>query len=230
MSPDNKIPQAIVQLLNSKAVVKQDVYASTHRYFEILKDVLKEVVEIYNPKVQPNDQRLELAYTDKGEFVVQLKVAGDVLVFHMHTNAFVFDRDHEVWKSEYVTNNLTNAYCGVINIYNFLHDSFRYNRLNDLGYLIARVFINKDGHYFVEGKRQKGTGINHFGTSVMNEENWKQIVETAVLYALEFDLLVPPYDDMKIISLMQMTDEMLNSRMRTGKRLGFIYNSDDVKQ
>lgn len=230
MSPDNKIPQAIVQLLNSKAVVKQDVYASTHRYFEMLKDVLKEVVEIYNPKVQPNDQRLELAYTDKGEFVVQLKVAGDVLVFHMHTNAFVFDRDHEVWKSEYVTNNLTNAYCGVINIYNFLHDSFRYNRLNDLGYLIARVFINKDGHYFVEGKRQKGTGINHFGTSVMNEENWKQIVETAVLYALEFDLLVPPYDDMKIISLMQMTDEMLNSRMRTGKRLGFIYNSDDVKQ
>nr|WP_321408870.1 hypothetical protein [uncultured Carboxylicivirga sp.] len=230
MNPDNKIPQAIVQLLNSKAVVKQDVYASTHRYFEMLKDVLKEVVEIYNPQVQPNDQRLELAYTDKGEFVVQLKVAGDVLVFHMHTNAFVFDRDHEVWKSEYVTNNLTNAYCGVINIYNFLHDSFRYNRLNDLGYLIARVFINKDGHYFVEGKRQKGTGINHFGTSVMNEENWKQIVETAVLYALEFDLLVPPYDDMKIISLMQMTDEMLNSRMRTGKRLGFIYNSDDVKQ
>nr|WP_321451170.1 hypothetical protein [uncultured Carboxylicivirga sp.] len=230
MTSKNEIPKTIVQLLNTKAVVKQNVFVSTHKYFEVLKQVLKEVVEVYNPQIEEQNQRLDLNYTDKGEFVAQLKVAGDVLVFHMHTNAFVFDRDHEVWKSEYVKADLTNAYCGVINIYNFLHDSFRYNRLNDLGYLIARVFINKDGHYFVEGKRQRGTGINNFGTSELNENSWKQIVETAVLYALEFDLLVPPYDDMKIISMMQMNDEMLNSQVRTGKRLGFIYNADDVKQ
>ncbi len=230
MSQKNKVSQSIVQLLNTKAAVKQDVFTSTHRYFELLKDVLKKAVDIYNPKINPKDQRLELNYADKGEFVVQLKVAGDVLVFQMHTNAFVFDRDHEVWKSEYVKSDVTNSFCGVINIYNFLHDSFRYNRLNDLGYLIARIFVNKDGHYFVEGKRQRGTGINHFGTSVLNKDNWLKIVETAVLYALEFDLLVPPYDDMKIISMMQMNDEILNSQMRTGKRLGFIYKSDDVKQ
>jgi len=230
MNPKNIVSQAIVQLLNTKAVVKQNVFASTRHYFAMLKDVLHDVVDTYNPQIQPNDQRIELMFQDKGEFVAQLKVAGDVLVFHMHTNTFEFDRDHEVWKNEYVKSDLTNSYCGVINIYNFLHDSFRYNRLNDLGYLIARVFINKDGHYFAEGKRQKGTGINHFGTSVMTEAKWKQIVETAVLYSLEFDLLVPPYDDMKIISMMQMSDEMLNSQMRTGKRLGFIYNSDDVKQ
>ena len=230
MNPKNIVSQAIVQLLNTKAVIKQDVFTSTRNYFAMLKDVLHDVVDTYNPQIQPNDQRIELMFQDKGEFVAQLKVAGDVLVFHMHTNTFEFDRDHEVWKNEYVKSDLTNTYCGVINIYNFLHDSFRYNRLNDLGYLIARVFINKDGHYFVEGKRQKGTGINHFGTSVMTKDKWKQIVETAVLYSLEFDLLVPPYDDMKIISMMQMSDEMLNSQMRTGKRLGFIYNSDDVKQ
>lgn len=230
MKSKKTVSQSIVQLLNTKAVVKQNVFTSTRKYFEMLKNVLQEVVVAYNSQIEAGDERIELRYTDKGEFVAQLKVAGDVLVFHMHTNTFEFDRDHEVWKSDYVKEDITNSYCGVINIYNFLHDSFRYNRQNDLGYLIARVFINKDGHYFVEGKRQRGTGINHFGSSMLSVEKWKHIVDTAILYSLEFDLLVPPYDDMKIISMMQMSDEMLNSQMRTGKRLGFIYNSDDVKQ
>ena len=43
------------------------------------------------------------------------------------------------------------TYCGVINMYNFLSDSFKYNRENDLGYLIGRMFINKE-NTFVEGK------------------------------------------------------------------------------
>lgn len=225
-----KIPKAIVELLNTKTVVKQNVYTSTKLHFEGLRNVLLKVVDFYNSQIESNDVNLSLSYQDKGQYVMQLKVAGDVLVFQMHTNTFEFDRDHEVWKSEYIKEDLNNSYCGVINIYNFLYDSFRYNRLNDLGYLIARVFINKDGHYFVEGKRQRGTGINNFGTSILNADKWQQIVETAVLYSLEFDLLVPPYDDMKIISLMQMNDEMQSSQVKTGKRLGFIYNSDDVKQ
>lgn len=230
MSKSELIKKGIVQLLNTKAVIKQDVYASTRAYFEKLKEVLVKVVDEYNLQIENHDKRIQLRFQDKGEYVAQLKVAGDVLVFHMHTNTFEFDREHEVWKSEYVKGNVANSYCGVINIYNFLHDSFRYNRMNDIGYLIARVFVNREGHYFVEGKRQHGTGIKDFGTSILSPDKWQQIVETAVLYALEFDLLVPPYDDVKLISMLQMNDEMMNSQMRTGKRLGFVYNADDVKQ
>ncbi|MCU4175009.1 hypothetical protein [Carboxylicivirga sp. N1Y90] len=230
MSKSELIKKGIVQLLNTKAVIKQDVYASTRKYFENLKEVLVKVVDEYNLQIENQDKRIQLRFQDKGEYVAQLKVAGDVLVFHMHTNTFEFDREHEVWKSEYVKGNVANSYCGVINIYNFLHDSFRYNRMNDIGYLIARVFVNREGHYFVEGKRQHGTGIKDFGTSILSPDKWQQIVETAVLYALEFDLLVPPYDDVKLISMLQMNDEMMNSQMRTGKRLGFVYNADDVSQ
>ncbi|WP_430816252.1 hypothetical protein [Carboxylicivirga sp. RSCT41] len=227
---NDEIKKGIVNILQSKAVVKQDVFESTKKNFDLLKEVLKKVQQEYNIQLGNDDKRIHLLFEDKGEFVSQLKVAGDVLVFHMHTNTFEFDRDHEVWKSDYVKGNENNSYCGVINIYNFLHDSFRYNRENDAGYLIARIFINKEGHYFVEGKRQKGTGINHFGTSIINADNWQKIIETAILYSLEFDLLVPPYDDVKIISMMQMNGEILSSKMQTGKRLGFVYNADDVQQ
>jgi len=224
------IKSGIVDLLQTKAVVKQDVFESTKKCFDILKEVLNSIEREYNTQLGEDDQRIHMLFEDKGEFVSLLKVAGDMLVFHMHTNTFEFDRDHEIWKNEYVNKDLANSYCGVVNIYNFLHDSFRYNRENDAGYLIARVFINREGHYFVEGKRQKGTGINHFGTSEITKTNWQKIVETAILYALEFDLLVPPYDDVKIISMMQMNGEIMSSRMQTGKRMGFVYKSDDVKQ
>lgn len=227
---NDTIKKGIVGILQTKAVVKQDVFESTKTNFDLLKTVLQNVEEEYNTQLRANDKRIHLLYEDKGEFVAQLKVAGDVLVFHMHTNTFEFDRDHEVWKNEYVKSDENNSYCGVVNIYNFLHDSFRYNRENDAGYLIARIFINKEGHYFVEGKRQKGTGINHFGTSILKPDSWQNIIETAILYSLEFDLLVPPYDDVKIISMMQMNGEILSSKMQTGKRLGFVYNADDVQQ
>jgi hypothetical protein len=120
------------------------------------------------------------------------------------------------------------SYCGMISIYNFLNDSFKYNRIEDLGYLIARLFINKDGYYFVEGKRQMSYWLNNFGTSKIDKEILRDIINSSLLYALEFDLLVPPYDNVKIINVEQINNKIESSRIQTGKRLGFSYNSDDV--
>ncbi len=47
---------------------------------------------------------------------------------------------------------------------------------------------------------------------------------------MEFDLLVPPYDQIKIASVAQMHQKIANSRLQTGKRLGFRFNSDDVNE
>jgi hypothetical protein len=223
------VKNEIVTLLNSKAPVKQKVFDRTRAVFRKLKKILEEIEDEYNQEIKEDDKRINLKYEDRGEFVAQLKVAGDVLVFNMHSNAFEFDREHEIWKLPYSQENEFNTYTGVINIYNFLHDSFRYNRQQDIGYLVGRLFVNREGHFFVEGKRQKGMGVNHFGENVINDGVLKKIIEVAVFYSLSFDLLVPPYDDMKLVTLMQMNEEIMQSRNRTGKRLGFKYNADDVK-
>ena len=47
--------------------------------------------------------------------------------------------------TSYVKEDKNRSYCGVIHLYNFLADSFKYNRLNDVGYLIGRVFIIRIG-------------------------------------------------------------------------------------
>ena len=223
------IKQQITELLNVKAPVKQAVFDKTKEVFYELKSIIEELETEYNEVLTTNDVRVRLEYQDRGNFVAQLKVAGDVLIFNMHTNTFEFDREHEIWKQEYAAKEISNTYCGVIYFYNFLYDSFKYNRYDDIGYLVARLFVNKDGFFFVEGKRQKGMGVSSFGKKQINRDTLKKIIEVAIYYSLSFDLLVPPYDDMIMMTLMQVEKEILQSGIRTGKRLGFQYKSDDVK-
>jgi hypothetical protein len=186
------------------------------------------VEQEFNSELTDFNERVKLQFTDRGEFISQLRVAGDMLIYSLHSNIFQFDRNHKVWELPYLKDDAMNGYCGIINIYNFLDDSFRYKRYDDLGYLIARVFVNRNNHYFVEGKRQMGFHYKNFGTETISMDAIREILAKAMAYALEFDLLVPPYDAVKLASVGQMTEKMHISQMKTGKRLGFQFNSDDV--
>ena len=220
--------EKIIGILKNKSVLKQKIFDNTYQTFSMLKEVLAEVASEYNPQLIEIDSRVTVEYINRGMFEAQLKIAGDMLIFSMFTNAFEFDRSHTIWKNSYVAENSYNSICGMISIYNFLNDSFRYNRAADLGYLIARLFINREFCYFVEGKQQMNNWVNHFGTAAINKQILRDIVDSAILYTLNFDLLAPPYDAIKVISLEQMNSKIESAKFQTGKRLGFTFNSDDV--
>lgn len=224
----NTPQELIIQTLVEKSAMKQEVYENTIETFSAIKGILHDIVIDLNTNIKNADKKIRLEYRDRGKFEAEIRVAGDILVFSMHSNVFEFDRNHSIWKLPYVQENKLNSYCGMINIYNFLTDSFKYNRLDDLGYLIGRLFINRENHYFVEGKRQMGFLYNNFGLAVINKESIKEIIESAMLYSLDFDLLVPPYDLVKIASVGQMNSKIDSAKQQTGKRLGFKFNSDDV--
>jgi len=220
--------QLILNNLSDKSGMKQIVYDNTFETLNLIKEVLHDLSNDLNASFKGADKRVKLEYHDRGKFEAEIRIAGDILIFSMHSNVFQFDRDHNIWKLSYVKDNKNASYCGIINIYNFLRDSFKYNRLDDLGYLIGRIFINKDHHYFVEGKRQMGFLYNNFGNAVIDKESLMSIIQSAILYTLEFDLLVPPYDVVKIASVNQLNTKIENSKLQTGKRLGFKFNSEDV--
>lgn len=218
----------IVDTLKVKSVLKQNVFDNTGAAFMMVKDILKNLAREVNGNLTGIDPRIRMEYTDRSTFDAQLKVAADMLLFSMHSNIFQFDREHPAWKTAYIQKNKYNAYSGIINIYNFLADSFKYSRLDDLGYLIARIFINHENQYFVEGKRQMGMLFTNFGNEEYSKESLQKIVYTAINYSLEFDLLVPPYDTVKIASVGQAESKIQHSKLITGKRLGFQFNSDDI--
>jgi hypothetical protein len=222
------IKSRIITSLKDKSAVKQQVHDNTLSILKIVKEILQEIADEFNDELRDTDKRVHLDYTDNGKYGAQLKIAGDLLIFAMHSNVFEFDRSHGVWKTSYVKADTMASYCGIINIYNFLADSFKYKRMQDLGYLVGRVFINKDLHYFTEGKRQLGFFFNNFGKEIINKNSLTHIINLAINYTLEFDLLVPPYDTVKIANVEQISDRIQLSKLRTGKRLGFQFNADDV--
>lgn len=220
--------QSIISTLREKSILKQKVYDNTLEWFGVIKDILRSLSKEVNTNLTGMDQRIRMEYTDRSNFDAQLKVAGDILLFSMHSNIFQFDREHPAWKTAYIQKNKYNAYSGIINIYNFLFDSFKYSRLDDLGYLVARIFINHENQYLVEGKRQMGMLFSNYGNEAISRSSLQMIISTAIQYCLEFDLLVPPYDTVKIATVGQAEAKIQHSRVITGKRLGFQFNSDDV--
>lgn len=224
-----EIEKSILERIKIKSNLKQKVFNNTYKVFNDLKSLLSEMEVDYNKKIKKHVVEAPFKYKDISNFQCELKVAGDLLVFQMHSNIFEFDRDHGVWKISYVQNNKMATFNGIINIYNFLADSFKYQRYDDLGYLVGRIFINKDFHYFVEGKRQMGFLYNDFGNAVIDKVKLKEIIDTSIAYSLDFDLLVPPYDNMKVITVEQIEEKRKNAHIKTGKRLGFGFRSDDVQ-
>jgi hypothetical protein len=131
-----------------------------------------------------------------------------------------------VMKSSYIKEDKTRSYCGVIHIFNFLADSFKYNRINDLGYCIGRIFVNHENHYFTEGKREIGLLQNNFAGNVLDQKAIQAIMLTAIQYTLNFDLLVPPYDKIKEVTVSEMQTTLDAMSISTGKRLGFRFQAD----
>lgn len=233
---DNNIPAAeggkreqIIETLKTKSALLQHIFDNTQQVFGQLKEILQEyAVEVNEQLEGVTDKRVKLEYRDRGKFEAQLQLAGDILIFSMHTNVFQFERENIIWQNSYVKQDKQNAYCGVINIYNFLADSFKYNRSADEGYLVARIFINRDFQYMVEGKRQVTYRHDNFGQGAITPQALTEIIENTMAYTLDFDLLVPPYDAVKLVTVDQMNTKIENSKLQTGKRLGYQFRSDDV--
>ncbi len=222
MDDHQQVRERIKNTLAHKGNLLQKVYDNTFNAFNELKEVLNEMSAELNDELEEQlDKRVRFSHG-------LLQVADDLLIFVMHTDIFEFNRENDIWKNEYVMKKHDNAFCGVINIYNFLADSFKYNRNSDEGYLIGRIFINHEKQYCVEGKRQMSVRHEGFGSRFIDREALLSIVSTAVEYSLGFNLLVPPYDNVKCVSVEQMNTKFEQTKIQVGKRLGYRFNSDDV--
>jgi hypothetical protein len=218
---EKKQKEIIMQLLTQKSVMKQDVYSNTIAVFHALRDIVKEKAEELSDEILKVDKRVNLYFKEISLQSVQLKVAGDVLDFQMHSNVFEFDRSHPMFKSSYVKKNEMNSYCGIISVYNFLADSYKYNRLNDLGYLIARIFVNRENRFFVETRTQIGYKYANFSDGPISREQMIDIVNELIIYSISFDLFTPPFDSVRQVTVAEMQEKSSSSALRPGTRLGY---------
>jgi hypothetical protein len=224
---ERKAKSLILTTLRDKAIVKQRVQENISQTYTLLKEAISELTKEYNLSLTASKGSFQVNL-NCGPTECELVYSTEMLIFNVQPYIFEFDKSHSIWTNSYVQDNPMNAFCGIINIYNFLSESYKNNRAEDLGYLIARIFVNRDMHYFVEGKRQLGFLYNDFASAKINKQELKNIAESAILYSLDFELLVPNYDDVSIVSVEQMRDKVSRSKIQTGKRLGFQFYPDDA--
>lgn len=216
----------IVKTILAKAGLAKDVTDKTFSVLQTLKSVLQRMESEYRKEVISGDQRIKIQYKDRGTFEAELKVGEDLLIFIMHTNAFVFDAAHPVWKSGYVSLDAARGTVGMISVYNFLSDSFKFDRRNDIGHLVARIFVNREGHFFAEGRRQLGVLFNDYPNMKADEHQLRQFAEGVLMFSLDIDVNVPPFDAMKEITVYEAMVNTMQSTVTTSKRLGFKFESE----
>ena len=216
--------KSIVKLLKEKSCTKQNVYKITKEVFAEIQEILSAKAIRLNNAVSDTD--VHVSYEESGDFDAKLKFSGDTLLFHMHTNIFDFESSHQIHKNSYVQQDLMRSFCGIINIYNFLSDSLKYNRLNDVGFLIARIFINKDKHFFVEGDKELGFLFNDFINQKIDKVQIDNIINAAMEYSLNFDLETPDFKHVKMVSVHEILEINNNHKIKTSKRMGFKFSND----
>ncbi len=211
----------IIKLLSEKAVMKQDVFNNTIVAFEMIKLCVNEIAIDLIKETETIDKRITIAVLESKKYSTQLKVAGDILEFFMHTNVFEFDRSHPMFKTGYIKQNDYNSFCGIINVYNFLSDSFKYNRLNDLGSLVCRIFVNREMKFFVEAKGVMGAKYSSFSSEPLVKDQLIEIINDLIIYVISYDLFTPPYDTIREVSVNEIQEKVSSINLRTGKRLGY---------
>lgn len=212
---------SIAAYLRSQSLLKQDVYEKTRACYNSFKEIIRNEIETLREEI--SEERVRLTYDENGDFETHAYTGSDVLVFNMHTNVFTFHEQHPIWNDSYLQEDRSRSYFGIIHIYNFLAESFLQGRMNDAGYLLGRIFINKDGHFFIEGKEELGVIFRNVRTNVFDESMIKAVFQVAVKLATQFDLHVPPFANVSIVDVQHIKEVTSTQEMRTGKRLGFKY-------
>ena len=225
MSQQNDALARIRQILENKSAAKQITYRNLLMAFDKLAAESKRIIN--NLQTEANDRAADVTvdFIEVNEHEFQVKLAGDLLIFVLHTNIVTFDETHAVMAHPYLKENEINRYFGQIMVYNFMSDSIRYNRVNDPGYLVARILINHENRFLVEGEGRLGFLFKQISLTPIESKDLNSIVQHALTTAIENDLMAPPFPQVRFITLHQKMEK--TSELGAGQKIGFRMNYEN---
>lgn len=208
----------IKHLLESKSSAKQVAYKHICKAFLILEEEAKSIVEELKRRANPADKDVTVEFNQVNKQEFDVKLAGDMLIFVLGTNIVTLEESHPILKDEYIQQNEVNRYFGQIMVYNFMAESLKYNRTNDPGYLLARLMINHENRFFIEGEREL-RDYNEISPNPITEDDLKMFVKIVLKMAIENDLVAPAFTEVKAITLNQKRDHTLE--LGGAQKIGF---------
>ena len=209
----------IVQILLNKSTVKQRTYRNVCKAFKQMEKEANALIGTISEKTTERDQDIKLSVESVSGQEFHIRVAGDLLVFVLHTNIITLPEDYDYNKSSYVADQPLRKYLGQINVYNFMADSFEFNRLNDPGYLLARLLINSENHFIVEGDRQVGFMFESASAKPLEKVDLDILIKLIISQAADNDLVVPPFPNIRGITVREKLEK--TQSLGAGNKIGF---------
>src|SRR5688500_14505877 len=112
-------------------------------------------------------------------------------------------------------------------VYDFMAESLKYNRTNDPGYLLARLMVNHENRFFIEGEKELQQ-YNTISEQPITEEDLKMFVKIVLKMAIENDLVAPSFTEVKAITLNQKRDHTLElgGAQKIGFRMSYEHKTE----
>jgi len=217
----------IKYMLENKSTAKQTTYKNILHAYSTMLEEARNVVEVLTQKAHPSDRDVTLGLTIEHEHEFQVKLAGDLVIFVLGTNIVTFEENHPIMQDEYIKEKEVNRYFGQIMIYDFMSDSLKYHRTNDPGYLLARILINHENRFFIEGEKQLSV-YNKISAAPITEKDLQDLTRLALVMAIENDLMASPYQQVKSITLSQKLDHApeLSGAKKIGFRMSYEHKTE----
>lgn len=208
----------ILNKLQTTTKLKHNLFGQTEALFKQLEQICHNISkEIHEADKGETPVPVKVERINDFEFI--FRIGGDVLIFILQSNIVRLPDDTYLSKSKYLKEDNTLRYFGQILIYNFIADTLTYGRLDDPGYLIGRILLNKENKFFLEGDRKIVYSFPELRDNPVTEEKMRSLIEQLLESALENDLLAPAFQDIMLISYHQKLEH--TSSMGNPKKIGF---------
>ncbi len=210
--------------LREKSSAKQAIFRATQSAFDVLRQVSQELcLELTQKVTTASDASVRIEYYPVNGMEFHIRFSGDLLVFVMHSNIVTFPADFGPMATPYVEADFRRRYFGHIMAYNFMADSIKYQRMNDPGYLLGRLLVNIDSHYFLEGVEQLELPDHDMSASPVTPDAMRLFIESAMIAAVNNDLIAPPMTEIQKITVKQKLE---NQQVSRGSKVGFSFSHE----
>lgn len=208
----------ILKKLQTTSKLKYNLFELTETLFRQLEAICHEISDEIK-EANKEDKPIPIKLEKINDFEFTFRIGGDVLVFILQSNIVRLPDDTYLSKSKYLKEDNSLKYFGQILIYNFISDTITYGRLDDPGYLIGRILLNRENKFFLEGDRKIVYSFPELRDNPVTKEKMRSLVEQMVISALDNDLLAPAFQDIMLITYHQKLEH--TSSMGNIKKIGF---------
>lgn len=215
----NEEIQLLKTKITEKTKVKLSVYKNLENFFSQLRDEAKKLSTILSDSFKDMDPPIAVSFAESPPFEFRMVVGGDTLVAVMQSNVVSFDESSPILKQPYFKAQKPHIFFGQILFYNFLTDSFQFNRYDDLGYLVGRAFIDVKGNFMVEGDRRLHYAFSSFKDCPCKASNASMLMIKALNAVLDNDLVAPEFQALELITLGQKENYSISANKAS--KIGF---------